>query len=443
MNIKKFMALFTALVCIMQVNTFADDGGAADGEAMLTQKELVKISTEADLRDFAAKVNAGDDFSDKYVRLENDITLDSSVNWTPIGNAEATPFCGTFYGGDHTISNLTQNDESVMFYGLFGYVKNGSVQNVKLNNVNISMNGVCSVDGNDMPSYIGGIAGGVENGSVLYCNVLSGYVSVKKIMPTPYYGYLGGVVGFAYKSDIKCCSNAANINSYVFSGGITRENYQGTIEYCYNDGLIRTWSTSAEAAGLVYQNMGTISYCYNSGKLETLGNSAGMLVNNAKGARIEHCADFNKNNYQYTVNNGDLYMCRYIINSKREYVITNGEGSSCSLIGALNSAEPKSLMSMLNYYEENLALAVDCEHPVFWWEALYNNGKRLRGDMNGDGHFSPKDASFMLKNLTGTQPAENNELVDFDANGSVDMKDVVKLMSSKRYSFVYDEQGGS
>ena len=118
MNIKKIMALVMALVCIMQVNTFAEDG-----EAVLTQKELVKISTEAELRDFAAKVNAGDDFSDKYVRLENDITLDSSVNWTPIGNTDATPFCGIFYGGITQYQILLKMMKAFCFTGCLVMLK--------------------------------------------------------------------------------------------------------------------------------------------------------------------------------------------------------------------------------------------------------------------------------------------------------------------------------
>ena len=71
------------------------------------------ISTEAELRAFAAMVNKGKDFAGKTVKLANSIATSNEL-WVPAGIVEFTSgddegghfFAGTFDGRGHTISGL-------------------------------------------------------------------------------------------------------------------------------------------------------------------------------------------------------------------------------------------------------------------------------------------------------------------------------------------------
>ena len=71
------------------------------------------ISTEAELRAFAAMVNGGGDFAGKTVKLANSIATSNEL-WVPAGIVEFTSgddegghfFAGTFDGRGHTISGL-------------------------------------------------------------------------------------------------------------------------------------------------------------------------------------------------------------------------------------------------------------------------------------------------------------------------------------------------
>lgn len=69
-----------------------------------TEKEPYTIETPAQLAYLAQEVNAGNDFSGKFVSLTRDLDL-NNIPWTPIGTGTLF-FSGTFDGGAHTISNL-------------------------------------------------------------------------------------------------------------------------------------------------------------------------------------------------------------------------------------------------------------------------------------------------------------------------------------------------
>lgn len=108
------------------------------------------IATVAELTDWAALVNGGNDFSGKTVVLEDDVDL-TGAEWTSVG-----PFRGTFDGQGNTISNLTVNGTECV--GLFGSVV-GTIKNVVLDTASITGN-----------HYVGGIAG-YAYGEISGCTV--------------------------------------------------------------------------------------------------------------------------------------------------------------------------------------------------------------------------------------------------------------------------------
>ncbi len=100
------------------------------------------IYDSADLAGLAKLVNAGNNFSDKTIKLGADIDL-GGKEWTPIGNS-TNKFEGTFDGakadgsGNYTISNLYINKPNKSDMGLFGFTTNGEVKNFTLHNAKVT-----------------------------------------------------------------------------------------------------------------------------------------------------------------------------------------------------------------------------------------------------------------------------------------------------------------
>ncbi|MCL2846046.1 MAG: SUMF1/EgtB/PvdO family nonheme iron enzyme, partial [Chitinivibrionia bacterium] len=103
--------------------------------------EAISIATAADLRELATRVNGGNNFSGRTITLANNIDLDGTPEWVPIGNTEARAFMGTFDGNGRTVSgvkiNNTSTDGNLGFFGVVG--NSGVVRNLSLN-VNINGN---------------------------------------------------------------------------------------------------------------------------------------------------------------------------------------------------------------------------------------------------------------------------------------------------------------
>ena len=189
---------------------------------------VTSISSAADFQNFAASVNAGDDYSSTTVYLTADIDLDG-VTWIPIGTSEH-PFNGRFYGNDHKISNLTVNT-SGLYAGLFGYV-----------------------------------AGGAE---VKEVHIMSGSIAVKND-PGLNVSYHGGIAGYNLGS-INKCSNRATVSGSGFVhariGGIVGQNgtgqdHSGVIRNCYNLGEVYSSRTEVYIGGIVGYNDGSVYNCF-------------------------------------------------------------------------------------------------------------------------------------------------------------------------------------
>ena len=437
MKFKKIMALAMVLSCALQINTYADDAPVI-GEVIWQTKELVKISTEADLRDFAAKVNAGDDFSNKLVRLENDIVLDGNTEWTPIGNAEATPFSGDFDGKHHTIKNLKQTSSNSLFYGLFGYVKDGTVENVKLSNVYLQASELYNEKD---PVFLGSVVSIAENSRLYYCNVLDGSIiatDAKLKYAAEYLGMAGGVVSYACNSSVYYCSNGAAITANGSAGGISAIADGGdegkSIYQCFNKGVIRGFYSGAVISGICCRNNVSLSYCYNIGEVSSVGRfAAGISTeNNGKGT-IADCIDLNEKNTGYTTNAGTIEKLYYTNQTDDYKVLSFPDSGKADIIRTDAGISDYELKKLLNKKRECYALEVYGTRPVFYWEAQYNNGAWIRGDLTGEGEFTEKDITLMLKNLTGAKTYYEQKAADYNADGTADMKDVVEMMNCSRY----------
>ena len=130
----------------------------------------IRIGTSSELAWLAQEVNAGNDFSGRYIELNGTLDL-SAHNWVPIGTAD-NPFRGniTLRGSNvPVIRNLTidtnvllESIPNLNYIGLFGYVDKGSAQYgsgylelVILENININIAGALP----NSNIYVGGLVG--------------------------------------------------------------------------------------------------------------------------------------------------------------------------------------------------------------------------------------------------------------------------------------------
>ena len=84
---------------------------------------VYEISNAAELEEFAAIVNGGENTANAV--LTADIDMDN-VTHTPIGNSKAVAYKGTFDGCFHTISSLNMEVEGGTNLALFGYAGVGA-----------------------------------------------------------------------------------------------------------------------------------------------------------------------------------------------------------------------------------------------------------------------------------------------------------------------------
>ena len=264
----------------------------ADFEGEGTAANPYKIQNVDDLKKLAENVNNGEAYANTYFKLTANIDLKNEP-WTPIGTkvytgefgqSETRHFKGTFDGDGHQIANLTITGRNE-YVGLFGYVRNATIQNCnvagevsgynfaggivgavdgKTNNIlNCSFQG--NVTGN---MYVGGIVGQVQN----QCEVSSCYA-----IGTVHGGNdkVGGIAGEG-RGAIKNCYVLADVSaSGKFAGGITGDTYNLAIENCYYSGMV---SASGSAGGIVGNAWGgTIKNCVSLAESVT-GSNANRIV---------------------------------------------------------------------------------------------------------------------------------------------------------------------
>ncbi len=191
------------------------------------------ISSETELREFAASVNSGTSYQGQEIYLTADIIMGDEA-WIPIGT-DGCPFRGTFEGWGHKICNLVVDNDGKDYAGLFGYINGGSVRDVGVEGSSIS-------GGN----YIGGIC-----------------------------GYLGGDGG-----EISSCYSMIMVSGVAYLGGICGYS-TGKIENCWHEGnIIGTSEEDVNAGGLVgYAKDAVLRCCYLKNTVVSVPNVANYATN--------------------------------------------------------------------------------------------------------------------------------------------------------------------
>ena len=202
--------------------------GSSPFEGSGSNGDPYQISTAAQLARLAELVNAGTApyaEAGKFYLLMNDLNISgyaSGEGWVPIGKNTSpyTAFKGSFNGNGKTITGLTINRPGTDYQGLFGYLDAPAAELKNLGMARASISG---------RSYVGGVAGYINSGTVQNCFVTGSVSGGNSI---------GGIVG-----------------ATIF----------GMVQNCYMDGSVTGWGASV--GGVAGSTASTVQNCYVTGSV--------------------------------------------------------------------------------------------------------------------------------------------------------------------------------
>jgi hypothetical protein len=250
-------------------------------------EHLAYIDTNADTLSGSYTLTRNLDFSDSDSYCDNSYMQQwtEGEGWEPIGSQEA-PFTGEFNGDDYTISNLYINRLLVDNQGLFGLISKATLENISLENINITGKNTCgglaggamgtpsenlqinsifltgSVSGNDFVGglfgfltnvsttlncefngsvtgneYVGGLIGHISNN---YLNEINTVLKSKSIGNVFGNDYVGGFIGYSYGKNISILESFSNSNATggLRVGGFIGQNYLADFSKCYATGNV-------------------------------------------------------------------------------------------------------------------------------------------------------------------------------------------------------------
>ncbi len=239
-----------------------------------------------------------------YYELGSDIDCSETSSWNsgygfdPIGD-NTNQFTGHFDGKGYVISDLYINRPSESYVALFGYTSSATVQNVGLENVNVtgsdSTSGLVGrnyssstitnsyvtgdITGND---YVGGLVGWNNN----YSSIVDSNTN------TNIFGsdHIGGLVGWNYSSTITNSYAIGNTTGDYIVGGLVGQNDSSTITNSYATGDVT--SSSNDVGGFIGKNTNssTVTDSYSTGNVSGVERVGGFVgQNNGSSSTIENC----------------------------------------------------------------------------------------------------------------------------------------------------------
>ena len=192
----------------------------ADGSG--TEEEPWQIATVGQLQN----VGQQEHLSGHFILIA-DIDASETANWNegdgfePIGGydneSSSTPFNGSFDGNGFTINNLTIDRSDESYIGFFGVVDNGSIRNVRLEQINIT--------GDD---NVGGLIGYREGGLVIG-SCTSGIVTGNNLV--------GGLIGGSF-GDVHSSCSYADVSGNEYVGGLIGMHMEASVEESYASGHV-------------------------------------------------------------------------------------------------------------------------------------------------------------------------------------------------------------
>lgn len=265
----------------------------------------------------------------KYFKLVDDIDL-QGVSWTPVVTGKPYNRCINFDGNNKVISNLnTKNDVGYpSLFGIFnGIAKDLTIKDATINHTTsgtdiagvfasyigagtiefspdvrgiVIQNCTVGAESSRITSYVGGLAGQVENSDVTIKDV---QVIDTDIFGPSSSGAAGGVIGHVNSSvNIEKVSFSGSVKGYWYVGGLigviekiptgktanlTKSYSTGSVEglYRYVGGLVGANKTGNTSAPFNIKN------CYSTGSVTAGGYAAGILGSHqsSSATNLENC----------------------------------------------------------------------------------------------------------------------------------------------------------
>ena len=255
------------------------------------------IPDVAEFQAFATAVNTADDLSrwtnaSGEIELLDDLDLASLTSWTPIGDVTASgngnnasapsgnAFTGKFNGGGHTIRNfkITTTIADGKTFGLFGYLLNATVKNLKVE-ADLNLTSAATADA----GVVAGTASGatIEDVTVT-ATITCGGSNVDNVRFT-----VAGIAGFLYGESgrpgvIKNCTVTAT--SSIKSGANTKNGAT-----CVHYGGIVGFATAPSSATEI---INSIEGCTNNGTITaTVGRSSGIVGVTNRSTLVKGCTN--------------------------------------------------------------------------------------------------------------------------------------------------------
>ena len=379
---------------------------------VIGEENMKKISNAEELKAFRDEVNSGNSYDGWYVYLTDNITLNNTEIWEPIGlypidsptpdNPDNLPFKGIFDGKGYEVDGIYINTTDKV-QGLFGLVNDGTI-------LNLGVGANCNITGGTMSagvaSYLynnslivncynkanihvnngGGVVGCLNN-SKLYSSYNIGNIEGNISLVGGVVGYninnstilnaynegeitgdhiVGGISGQSSKGAIiNGCYNFGNIeatnidnNISTNAGGIVGFNDgskgEGIVTNCYNVGTIK--GLTANIGGIIGLNRGVLQNSYNIGTIENTGEKLGGIVGSNNRFVYEGQELIGKTTNSYCLENGS-------INAFGEN--TGIAGEECS---TKTSSELKNLASTLGSAFKTDTNNINNGYPILSWQ---------------------------------------------------------------------------
>lgn len=221
------------------INEGGNNGLDTDHPILIaTPEELAYLAQQTNSGGKELKLTNGDEisgytnFQDLYFQLTEDIDLGEQA-WTPIGKDNSNSFQGILDGNKKTISNLANITDSD-YAGLFGFIENGSVQNLQ---IEITEAGLHTTSAES----VGALAGYITNGQITNCSVKGGNITSET---SSIQLIVGGLIGQIISSNITGCNNTVDVKatltnaSTLAAGGIGGINLNASLTNCHYSGSV-------------------------------------------------------------------------------------------------------------------------------------------------------------------------------------------------------------
>lgn len=379
-----------------------------------------------EFKDFVNAVNDGEDLTrwtneSGEIELLADLSLEGFGDWVPIGNTDKTGngntassptgvyFSGVFNGGGHSISGfkadatLAENKT----WGLFGYVLNGTIKNLNLTDVDITLSSTGIADA--------GILVGTLKNSIIENVSISGKLDIKGVNADSKRFAVGGIAGFAI-SEAKEGENETSVKNCTVTLTVTADsgaNTQNNVNCCHYGGIVGFATNANKDASFVH-----IESCTNNGTITArLGRSAGIVAAANYNVDINKCV--NNANHTSSMNNGRIANISCMIAGKSCLTdcVNNG-----SLTTTVTNCQSGGFVSLLN--DDNCAIRGGGNYgDIISAFATDSNGRDFRGLLVANFSKFAEVSGVVVSGRVGKYKAEGEpEWIEVTAENYIDGK---------------------